>query len=75
MQKIYAYIIYMKKIPKHDERKFEQMGKHTMFLDKDIQHHEKSILLELIYEFNTISVKKKYQLNFFFGGGQGYYTS
>ena len=47
----------MKKTPKHYNRKCEQMERHIVFLDRNIQHHEKSVLLELIYEFNTISVK------------------
>lgn len=55
MQKIYN--IYRKKTPEYDERKFEQMERHTVFSDRNIQHHEKSILIELIYEVNTISVK------------------
>lgn len=55
MQKIYN--IYRKKTPEYDERKFEQMERHTVFLDRNIQHHEKSILIELIYEVNAISVK------------------
>lgn len=53
-----TYDIYMKKTPNNYERKLEQMGRDSMFLERNIYHHEKSNLLELMNEFNTISVKK-----------------
>ena len=61
------YNIYMKKTLKHYERKTEQMERHPVFLERDIQHHEKSILLELIYKSNTTSIKKILTRFFFFG--------
>ena len=60
------YNIYMKKTLKHYERKTEQMERHPVFLERDIQHHEKSILLELIYKSNTTSIKKILTRFFFF---------
>ena len=34
------------------------MERHPVFLERDSQHHEKSILLELIYKSNITSIKK-----------------
>lgn len=40
-----------------------------MFWERNIWHHEKSNLLELMYEFNTMSVKNTIWI--FWGVGRG----
>lgn len=51
------YNLSVKKTLKHYERKAEQTERHPVFLEGNIQRQEKSIVLELIYKPNTISIK------------------
>ena len=39
-----------------DKRRHEQMGKHSMLMDRKNQYHEYGLLPKAIYRFNVISI-------------------